>query len=107
MGALLKRAKKVAEAERLSKKGTEYCQNKSRLNMLLSKDRSLFLLSFGDGGEWTFWSHSRAPRRINALVDPQIRPTATIFSISLAIRDLLQVIPGSGVVIVFVEDACK
>ncbi|CAL1414348.1 unnamed protein product [Linum trigynum] len=86
IGASLRRAKKVAEAERLIKKGMEYCQNSRRLIALLSEEMSFrwsavdFGAAAGDPGD--LLSYSRAPRRIKALVAPQMRPTATIFSTS-------------------------
>lgn len=88
MGVSLKMAKKMAEAERLSKKGREYCQNKRRLSQLLSEERS-FWWNFGgderedeeeDFSDW--WSQRSAPRRIKALVAPHTRPMVIIFSMS-------------------------
>ncbi|CAL1359617.1 unnamed protein product [Linum trigynum] len=40
IGASLKRAKKVADAERLIKKGIEYCQNSRRLIAVPSEETS-------------------------------------------------------------------
>jgi len=93
MGVSLKMAKKIAEAERLSKKGREYCQNMRRLSQLLSEERS-FWWNFGgderedeedeeeeeDFRDW--WSQRSAPRRIKALVAPHTRPMVIIFSMS-------------------------
>ncbi|KAL0410630.1 UNVERIFIED_CONTAM: hypothetical protein Slati_3652700 [Sesamum latifolium] len=74
MGVSLKMAKKVAEAERLIRKGTVYCQIKRRLNHFLSV--------FVRGVDLRAWSHMTAPLRMRAFVAPQTRPTATIFSTS-------------------------
>lgn len=89
IGESLSRAKKVADAERFRKKGTEYCQKNITLSKFWTEERSLWW-SFGGFGEEEDnfrdrWSHRSAPRRNKALVAPQTRPTATIFSISLAI----------------------
>ncbi|KAL4284608.1 hypothetical protein GQ457_16G002800 [Hibiscus cannabinus] len=79
-------AKKVAEAERLIKKGIEYCQNKRRVSQS-DKDLRIFCSSLRGGWplagvDLRYWSQRSAPRRMAALVAPQIRPTANIFSTS-------------------------
>ena len=51
IGVSLKMAKKIAEAERLSKKGREYCQNKRRLSQLLTEERSFWWNFGGDERE--------------------------------------------------------
>lgn len=87
MGALLRREKNVAEAERLIRKGTEYCQKRRRL---IQSRRAIMILRRiwrgGGGGDSVvddfLLSQARAPRRIRALVAPQTSPTATIFSMS-------------------------
>ena len=86
IGAWLKIAKKVADAERLMKKGSEYCQKKSRVSQL-DKEFRIFWWSLlgglpGVGVDLRDCSQRSAPRRIAALVAPQIRPTANIFSTS-------------------------
>lgn len=86
IGAWLKIAKKVADAERLMKKGSEYCQKKSRVIQLDKEFRSFWWILwggfFGVGVDLRDSSQRSAPRRIAALVAPQIRPTANIFSTS-------------------------
>lgn len=91
MGVSLKMAKKIAEAERLSKKGREYCQNMRRLSQLLSEERSFWWNFGGDEREdeeeeeedFRDWCSQRsAPRRIKALVAPHTRPMVIIFSMS-------------------------
>lgn len=84
MGVWLRMAKKVAEAERFIKKGTEYCQIERRVSQFLSEAMSL-LWGGACGGlevDLRASSQSSAPRRMMALVAPQTRPTATIFSTS-------------------------
>ncbi|KAK4396991.1 hypothetical protein Sango_1535700 [Sesamum angolense] len=76
MGVSLKMAKKIAEAERLIRKGTVYCQIKRRLSHFLSVG------VFVRGVDLRAWSHMTAPLRMRAFVAPQTRPTATIFSTS-------------------------
>lgn len=78
IGALLRMAKKVAEAVRLSKKGRVYCQIERSLSHRRREERNLVELE----EELRAWSQRRAPRRIRALVAPQTRPIATIFSTS-------------------------
>ncbi|GLT98541.1 hypothetical protein SLE2022_160410 [Rubroshorea leprosula] len=86
IGASLNTAKKVADAVRLMMKGIEYCQKKRRVSQL-ERGLRIFCWSFrgglgGGGADLRDWSQRSAPRRIAALVAPQIRPTATIFSTS-------------------------
>lgn len=88
MGVCPRIAKKVAEAERLIKKGTEYCQIERRVSQFLREARNLWwsLDGWASGGgleeDSRAWSQMSAPRRMMALVAPQTRPTATIFSTS-------------------------
>lgn len=89
MGLLLKIAKKVAEADRFSKKGMEYCQINSRLSQFLNEASSRWCIVEA----WGWWvtedlsllSQIRAPRRMIAFVAPHTRPIAIIFSTSLPI----------------------
>ncbi|CAL9766676.1 unnamed protein product, partial [Musa acuminata subsp. burmannicoides] len=87
MGAPPSMWKKAAEADRLIRKGTEYCHVRRRSIHLRTwprrrprgrwpgvRDRS-----------WSFRSQTRAPRRMTALVAPHTIPTAIIFSTSPAI----------------------
>ncbi|CAN6564377.1 unnamed protein product [Malus baccata var. baccata] len=88
IGVWLSMAKKVAEAERLTKKGTVYCQIARSLSQLVREARSLWWIGPGWARAWAeeedlrAWSQRRAPRRIRALVAPQTRPTPIIFSTS-------------------------
>ncbi|KAJ4708486.1 hypothetical protein OWV82_018425, partial [Melia azedarach] len=78
-------AKKVAEAERFSKKGSEYCQIKRRPSQFFKEEKSFWWSLRGLGRMERFLrarSQMSAPRRISALVAPQTRPTAIIFSTS-------------------------
>lgn len=96
IGASLMRAKKVAEADRFIKNGSEYCQNKKSLTQL-SNETKIFrrrLGGFDCGAEddLIVWSQRSAPRRIRAFVAPQTKPTATILSMSPIIRSINQLI---------------
>lgn len=85
IGVWLSMAKKVAEAERFTKKGIVYCQIERSLSQLLTEVTSLWRAALGCAWaeeDLRAWSHRRAPRRIRALVAPQTRPTAIIFSMS-------------------------
>lgn len=85
IGVWLSMAKKVAEAERFTKKGIVYCQIERSLSQFLTEVTSLWRAALGCAwaeGDLRAWSHRRAPRRIRALVAPQTRPTAIIFSTS-------------------------
>lgn len=92
MGVSLRIAKKVAEAVRFTINGKEYCQVSKRLSQFLSVLMTGFWGVFGWGVDLIFLSQMMAPLRIRALVAPQTRPTATIFSTSLPIAVLLVVI---------------
>lgn len=88
MGVWLRIAKKVAEAEMFMRNGTVYCQINSRFTHFLIQATSFWRRFDGadEGATDCSWrSHSTAPRRISALVAPQTRPTATIFSASATI----------------------
>jgi len=78
-------AKKVAEAERLMRKGMEYCQMERSLNQFPREMRTFWLIGeWGCGFAEDFRASSQrsAPRRMIALVAPHTIPTAIIFSIS-------------------------
>ncbi|KAJ1437978.1 hypothetical protein SESBI_03408 [Sesbania bispinosa] len=83
-GASERMAKKVAEAERLMRKGTEYCQIQRSLNQLRREKRNFWLrveCGCGFGEDFRASSQRSAPRRMIAFVAPHIKPTAIIFSI--------------------------
>lgn len=82
IGASLRMAKKVAEAVRLTKKGTVYCQIERSLSHRRKEERSLFEERVALEEDLRAWSQRRAPRRISALVAPHAIPIATIFSTS-------------------------
>ncbi|QHO57102.1 uncharacterized protein DS421_3g79410 [Arachis hypogaea] len=90
-GACERMAKKVREAERLTRKGMEYCQIHRSLNQL-RRDNSALWYSLALGSaldvDFTAWSHRTAPRRMIAFVAPHTKPTAIIFSTSPTISDL-------------------
>lgn len=84
-GASERMEKKVAEAERLTRKGMEYCQIERSLIQLRREDK-IFWERFVDCGfgceeDLRASSQRRAPRRMIAFVAPHIMPTAIIFSI--------------------------
>lgn len=83
IGVSLRIAKKVADAERFTMKGTEYCQVSKRLNQFSMVLRTwlcwdLFVWAI----DLIFSSQISAPFRMRALVAPQTSPTATIFCTS-------------------------
>lgn len=84
-GASERMEKKVAEAERLMRKGMEYCQIERSLSQLL-RESEIFWERFVEGGCGCFEdlrasSQRSAPRRMTAFVAPHTMPTAIIFSI--------------------------
>lgn len=92
IGVWLRMAKKLAEAEILMRNGTVYCQINSRFTQFLIEATSFWRRLDGgleDATDRSWRSQRTAPRRISALVAPQTRPTATIFSASARIIGLL------------------
>ncbi|KAI4376593.1 hypothetical protein MLD38_014339 [Melastoma candidum] len=82
IGASRSRAKKATEADRLTRNGTEYCQNRRRSRQFFTEPTSFRRRvppSAEDAAEdpWD-WDQRIVPRRIRALVVPQISPTAII-----------------------------
>lgn len=90
-GVSLKMAKKVAEADKFIKKGTEYCHVRRRSNQFFTVARNRWWSEEGLFGcieeDLNFWSQTSAPRRIIALVEPHTKPTAIIFSKSPTIPE--------------------
>lgn len=88
-GASERMAKKVAEAERLMRKGMEYCQMERSFSQLRREKRIFWHRDEFDCGCGVFAevlrasSQRSAPRRMIAFVAPHITPTAIIFSIDL------------------------
>lgn len=101
IGVSLKMAKKVADADKFIKKGTEYCHVRRRLSQFLQAASSRWWSGEGlFGGEeeeedLSFWPQMSAPRRIMALVEPHTKPTAIIFSTSPIIPVLLALIEAA------------
>lgn len=94
-GASERMAKKVAEAERLMRKGMEYCQMERSFSQLRREKRIFWHRDEFDCGCGVFAevlrasSQRSAPRRMIAFVAPHITPTAIIFSIDLCWLSLL------------------
>jgi len=83
-GASERMAKKVAEAERLMRKGMEYCQMERSLNQFPREMRIFWPMDdcgCGFAEDLRASSQRSAPRRMIALVAPHTIPTAIIFSI--------------------------